>query len=230
MEISIIIPAYNEEKIIRKSISKVIEFLEHEKIEYELIVVDDCSTDRTGVIIKNFNSKKVILIKNKNNMGKGCAIKEGILNAKKDLILFSDADLSTPIKELSNLLKYIDDYDIVIGSRRIDGSLIKIKQPFYRTIPGRIFPILVNLMILRGIKDTQCGFKLFKRNAAKDIFQKQRIKGFCFDVEILYLAKKAGYKIKEVPITWNNSADSKVNIIADPIKMFIDLLKIWFRH
>lgn len=229
MEISIVIPAYNEEKVIRKNVFKIINFLKNKKIEYELIVVDDSSTDRTAEVIKNINSKKIRLIKNKKNMGKGYAIRKGILNAKKKLILFSDADLSTPIEELSNLLKYVNNYDIVIGSRSLDKSIIKIKQPLYRTIPGMIFPILVNLIILKGIKDTQCGFKLFKRNVANDIFKKQRIKGFCFDVEILHLAKNAGYKIREVPITWNNSEDSKVNVITDPVKMLIDLLKIRFR-
>lgn len=229
MEISIIIPAYNEEKIIGKSISKVIGFLENKKFDYEIIVVDDCSKDRTRSIINNFNSKKIILIENKKNIGKGYSIKKGILNAKKNLVLFSDADLSTPIEELNSLLKYIDDYDIVIGSRRMKKSVIKIKQPLYRRLPGNMFPILVNFIILKDIRDTQCGFKLFKRDAAKNVFKKQRIRGFCFDVEILYLAKNAGYKIKEVPITWNNFADSKVNAITDSIKMFIDLVKIRFK-
>lgn len=229
MEISIIIPTYNEEKIIEKSISKIISFLENKKFDYEIIVVDDCSKDRTKCIINNLNSKKIILIENKKNMGKGYSIKKGMLNAKKNLVLFSDADLSTPIEELNSLLKYIDDYDIVIGSRRMKKSVIKIKQPFYRRLPGKMFPILVNFIILKDIRDTQCGFKLFKRDVAKNVFKKQRIRGFCFDVEILYLAKNAGYKIKEVPITWNNFADSKVNTITDSIKMFIDLVKIRFK-
>ena len=228
MEISIIIPAYNEEKIIEKSISKIISFLENKKFDYEIIVVDDCSKDRTRSIINNFNSKKIILIENKKNIGKGYSIKKGILNAKKNLVLFSDADLSTPIEELNSLLKYTDDYDIVIGSRRMKKSVIKIKQPLYRRLPGNMFPILVNFIILKDIRDTQCGFKLFKRNSARAIFKKQKIDGFCFDVEIMYLAKKEGYKIKEVPVAWTNFRDSKVNPLVDSIKMFVDLMKIRF--
>lgn len=228
MEISVVIPAYNEGKIIGKNISKIISFLENKKFNYEIIVVDDCSKDGTSDIVKDFNSKKIVLLRNKKNMGKGHSIKRGILNAKKDLILFSDADLSTPIEELDSLLRYIDDYDIVIGSRG-EKSIIKIKQPIYRRIAGKMFPILVNFIVLKGIRDTQCGFKLFRKNLAKDIFKKQRIDGFCFDVEILYLAKNAGYKIKEVSVTWSNRADSKVNPIIDPIKMFIDLIRIKYK-
>ena len=230
MDISVIIPAYNEEKLIRNSISKIISIFENKKFDYEIIVVDDCSKDKTRDIVKSFHSRNVVLIKNKKNLGKGYSIKKGVLSAKKNLILFSDADLSTPIRELNHLLKYIGSYDIVIGSRRMDGSLITIKQPFYRRIPGRIFPILVNLIVLKDIRDTQCGFKLFKRDVAKDLFKKQTIKGFCFDVEILKLAIDSGYRIKEVPVIWENYLDSKINPIIDPIKMFTDLIKIRLKY
>ncbi|MBI2658451.1 glycosyltransferase family 2 protein [Candidatus Woesearchaeota archaeon] len=230
MEISVVIPAYNEEGRIKKSISAIMKFLENKKLGYEIIVVDDCSKDGTAAIVKGFKSGRLRLVSNSKNSGKGYSVKRGVLMSKKNLVLFSDADLSTPIESLDSFLKYIGDYDIVIGSRRMKGSVIAGRQPLHRRIPGKIFPVLVNLTTLRGIRDTQCGFKLFKRKAAMDIFRKQKIKGFCFDVETLYLAKSAGYKIKEVPVVWNNSAHSKLSPVKDSIRMFIDLIKIRLMH
>lgn len=229
MKISVIIPAYNEEKVIGKSISKIISFLENKKFNYEIIVIDDCSKDRTSNIVKDFNSKKIILIRNKKNMGKGYSVKRGVMNAIGDLVLFSDADLSTPISELTKFLPLSHEYDVVIGSRVLKESVV-LKQKFYRELVGTAFNLLVQLLLIRGIRDTQCGFKLFRKNVAKDIFKKQRIGGFCFDAEILYLAKNAGYKIKEVPIKWINAESSKVNPVTDSIKMFIDLVRIRLRY
>ena len=224
--ISIVIPAYNEEKRIGRSIKQIVKYLDKKKYSYEIIVVDDGSIDKTIDVVKKAGNKYVKIIKNKKNMGKGFSVKTGILNAKYPLVLFSDSDLATPIEELDKFMEYIKSYDIVIASRNLKESNIKVKQPVYRQLMGKTFPLLVNLIALGGFRDTQCGFKLFKTDAAKKIVSLQTFNRFSFDVEILFIAKKLGYKIKEAPVVWIDKEGSKVNPIKDSIKMLIDLFKI----
>jgi dolichyl-phosphate beta-glucosyltransferase len=229
MEISIVIPAYNEEKRIGKTLKKVYEYFKEKKIEFEIIVVDDGSNDKTVEIVEkfSFDKKEIRILKHEKNMGKGAAVKTGILNAKGELILFTDADLSTPIEEFEKLKKEIENgYDIAIGSRGLKDSKIVIPQPFYRRIIGKIFPFLVRLIVINDFKDTQCGFKLFKKEAGKKIFSQLKTDGFAFDVEVLARGKKENFKIIEVPVVWINSPYSSVKIFKDSFKMFISLLKI----
>jgi dolichyl-phosphate beta-glucosyltransferase len=229
MEISIVIPAYNEEKRIGKTLKKVYEYFKEKKIEFEIIVVDDGSNDKTVEIVEkfSFDKKEIRILKHEKNMGKGAAVKTGILNAKGELILFTDADLSTPIEEFKKLKKEIENgYDIAIGSRGLKDSKIVIPQPFYRRIIGKIFPFLVRLIVINDFKDTQCGFKLFKKEAGKKIFSQLKTDGFAFDVEVLARGKKENFKIAEVPVVWINSPYSSVKIFKDSFKMFISLLKI----
>jgi dolichyl-phosphate beta-glucosyltransferase len=148
-----------------------------------------------------------------------------MLAAKYGWILFTDADLSTPIEELDKFLPHLD-YDIIIGSRRQEDSSIEIKQPWYRSIPGKVFPLIVNALVLRGVRDTQCGFKLFRKNVAHFLFKKQQLEGFSFDAEILWLAKRKQYSIKEIGVVWINDLDSKLHPIKDSYNMFMELLKI----
>jgi len=231
MELSIVIPAYNEEKRLQKTLDVIVEFCKKKRIKYEIIVVNDGSTDKTKHIIQancRINTR-IMLVDNNKNRGKGYSVKHGVKKASGDLILFSDSDLSTPIEEYEKLKEYIDKgYDIAIGSRRIKGSEIKIKQPLHRRLIGKIFGLLVEILLLKGIKDTQCGFKLFRTNTAKNVFTQQRIRGYCFDVEILYISRNEyNAKIKEVPVTWINSAElSKVNVVKESPRMLKDLIKI----
>jgi dolichyl-phosphate beta-glucosyltransferase len=199
--LSIVIPVYNEEKRIEKTLNKILEYIKIKKIKYEIIIVDDFSKDKTIDVIKKFK-EKIIILKNNKNYGKGYSIKKGIENAKNELILFSDADLATPIEELDKMLGFINKFDIIIASRNLKESKIVIKQPFYRQLLGKTFPLLVRLLLISDIKDTQCGFKLFKNDIAKNIVKLQTINRFCFDVELLFIAKKLGYKIKEIPVIW----------------------------
>ena len=232
-QISVIIPAYNEQARIRNTIEKIVKYLKKNNYDYELLIVDDASSDNTSNIVKKLaiRDRNIKLLKNKINKGKGYSVKKGILNSKKPLILFLDADFSTPIEELRKFAIYLDRYSIIIGSRRLKGSNIVIKQPFYREFAGRVFNLFVRLLIVDGMNDTQCGFKLFKKDIATKIFSKQRLNGFGFDVEILFLAKKFGYKVKDIPVTWKDSAKhSKVNAIKHSIAMFFDLLKIRFNN
>lgn len=232
--LSIIIPAYNEEKRIGLTLSKICGFLKTKSYEYEVILVDDGSNDKTISEAKESElakTNKLKIVRNGMNKGKGFSVKNGILNSAGEYMLFSDADLSTPIEEADKLFGYIKKgYDIVIGSRSIAGSDVKVHQPFYREKMGRIFNFLVNSLLMGGFNDTQCGFKLFKGSIAREIGRELTIDGFCFDVEMLYLAKKKGYRIAEIGVVWENSPQSKVRVINSSLAMFIDLLKIRRRH
>jgi len=229
--VSIVVPVYNEEKRIKGSVEKIEEYFSNNGWLAEVILVDDGSKDgteeETKALLKMYTNLKVL--KNGKNSGKGFSIKRGVELAKGEYILFTDADLSTPIEEIDKLMKHINEADVVIGSRAMDGSRVIKQQPFYRTFSGKMFNYLVQLLVVKGIKDTQCGFKLFNAKQGKSIFSNIIIKGFAFDVEAIMIAKKLGYKTKEVPVKWENSNKSELNMYLDPIRMGIDLLIIWFR-
>jgi dolichyl-phosphate beta-glucosyltransferase len=232
MDFSIIVPAYNEAGRLGKSLDAILDFMKRWNNSFEVIVVDDGSKDATVQIVeeKMRNHKELKLIRLPSNKGKGYAVKTGILNAQGDYILFSDADLSTPIEELPKLFHWLKKgYDIAIASRACPGAKLEIHQPFYREFMGRLFNFLVRLFLLPGIYDTQCGFKLFRREAAREIFQRQRFSGFSFDFEVLYIAKRLGYKIKEVPVIWRHSPGSKVKVLRNGITSFIDIFKTRIR-
>jgi dolichyl-phosphate beta-glucosyltransferase len=206
--------------------------MERWDFSFEVIVVDDGSKDATSQIVQERmgTHKELKLISLPVNRGKGFAVKTGILNAQGKYILFSDADLSTPIEELPKLFHWINKgYDIAIASRACPGAVLEIRQPFYREFMGRLFNLLVRLFLLPGIYDTQCGFKLFRREVAREIFQRQRFSGFSFDFEVLYIAKRLGYKIKEVPVIWRHSPGSKVKVLRNGITSFIDIFKTRIR-
>lgn len=229
--ISIVIPAYNEDLRIQPTLEKVFAYCKDRFRDFEIIVVDDGSSDNTSSLVKNLGQhlENISLIHYSKNTGKGFAVRKGVLSARGDLLLISDADLSTPIEELEKLVPFIQtDYDIAIGSRGLRESEIVQRQPWYRETMGKIFNVFVRMLAVGGIRDTQCGFKLFRGDVARGLFSKARIEGFSFDVEILYLAKKAGYTIKEVPVRWINSPFSSVVLMSDPIKMFLELFKIRF--
>jgi dolichyl-phosphate beta-glucosyltransferase len=225
-----IIPSYNDKKIIEPTLQKCIKYLSKNFDRYEIIVVDDGSKDGTDKVISKYFGKNVKLLKNEKNKGKGFSVKKGILAAKYPFVLFSDSDLATPIEEVKNLFNFIKEYDVVIASRNMKESDVKTKQCFFRHTIGKTFPKLVNLLVLKGIKDTQCGFKLFKTSKAKRIVSLQTFDRFSFDVEILFIAKKLGYKIKEVPVIWIDKQGSTVNPIKDSIKMLIDLFRIKYNY
>jgi dolichyl-phosphate beta-glucosyltransferase len=227
--VSLILPAYNEEKRIPSTLQKISLYLNNVNYAYEVIVVDDGSTDQTVPVSREaaISCQNFKIVQNKVNKGKGYAVKTGVFHAEGNIIVFSDADLSTPIEELPKLLKSLEEgYDIAIGSRALQHSEIHLHQAWYREEMGRTFNFLVQTLLLKGIQDTQCGFKGFKRSVAKHLFQKQRIAGFSFDVEVLYLGRKFGYRIIEIPVTWSNSKETKVSLLGDPTRMLIDLLKI----
>ncbi len=230
MELSVIIPAYNEEKRIRKTLETVIAYLDRKKHNYEIIVVNDGSTDKTKEVIQEFvkdsGNKKIKVHDNPCNKGKGYSVKQGFLAATKLWILFTDADLSTPIEELETCMRHAGTAAVVIGSRNLPMSQIVVKQPFLRSTLGKLFPFFVRLLLLPEIRDSQCGFKLFRKDVAAAVAKRQQIEGFCFDVEQIFIVKKCGFIIKEVPITWSNDERSKIRVIRDSLFMFFDLLRI----
>lgn len=233
--ISIVIPAFNEEKRIGSSLKKLAKFLSNRPEVFEVIVVNDASTDRTEEVARSFSNKfsnfRLINLKTSPHGGKGLAVNKGVLAAKGDIVVFTDADFSTPINELDKLLnKLHSGFDIAIGSRALDRTLVKTKQSFIRESIGKIFNLLVRKIIGTQIKDTQCGFKAFNMPVSKDLFEKARIFDFGFDVELLYLAKRKGLKIAEVPVIWYNFPESRVHPIKDSIAMFLDLFKIRLYH
>lgn len=231
MNISVVIPAYNEEKRIGPTLRQVTAFLQKHFDSYEIIIIDDCSDDRTDEVVSEYKEHNVRVIRNDTNKGKGYSVKRGIQNARYPLVLFTDSDLSTPIEELERFIQHINDgYDIVIASRNLKGSTIKVEQPFYRQVLGKTFPLLVNLLILKGFKDTQCGFKLFRTDAAKKIIELQTFERFSFDVELLFIAIKNGFKVKEAPVVWIDRKGTKVNPLTDGFSMLIDLFKIRYNN
>jgi dolichyl-phosphate beta-glucosyltransferase len=230
--LSIVIPAYNEEAFIKNTLDRVGEYLNGRYPSYEIIVVCDGCKDNTAEVAKEAakDNLKIRVLDRKTNMGKGFSVRQGCLEAKGDYVIFTDADLSTPIDEIEKLLKSLEEgYDIAIGSRALKESDIQIRQAWYREIMGKIFNLLVQTFAIKGIRDTQCGFKGFKKEVARKIFQRQTINGFGFDVEVIYIARVLGYNIKEVPVRWLNRAASKVNPLTHSFQMLTDLIRIRLR-
>ena len=226
--LSIVVPAYNEEDRLRKTLPEFLKFLAASKKPVEIIFVDDGSHDNTSEVIRKSieGLKNARLIKFSVNRGKGAAIREGMLYARGKFRIFADADSSSPIWQAEKLLQAADEKTVVIGSRYVSGSLIKIKQPFYRIFGSRIMNLFIRIILLPDIKDTQCGFKLFPQRAVAEIFPKIRLTRFSFDLEVLALAKAFGYRIKEVPIEWEDNPHSTVDPVKDGLKLLRDAIRI----
>ncbi len=229
--LSVIIPAYNEEKRIAETLSEVCTYLSGQSYVYEIIVVNDGSKDKTVECVERFISEgnNLQIIDNWENMGKGHAVRQGLMKAIGEYRLFMDADNSTPVAEIEKFFKFLkSDNGIVIGSRSISGSIIIKSQPFYRVILGRFYVLLVRMITgLGDIKDTQCGFKLFSAGAIKEVLPLCKINGWSFDVEMLIIARKLGYKIYEVPIHWIHHSQTKVKFLP-MVTMILDLVRIRF--
>jgi len=228
-QLSIVIPAYNEERRLGLTLQKVDAYARKKRLSVELLVVDDGSSDTTAALVKQMarRMKSLRLIAQGRNQGKGAAVKAGVLAARAPRILFSDADLSTPIEELPRLQAALDaGAEVAIGSRALDRSRISVRQPLYREAAGRLFNQMVQLVSVPGVHDTQCGFKLFDSNAGKRLFALQQVPRFGFDVEVLYLARKAGYRIAEISVMWVNSPETKVRPVRDGARAFLDLALI----
>ena len=230
--LSIVVPAFNEARRLGPALRQIRAYVERKAVDAELIVVDDGSSDATAEVVDGFDAGAipVQLLRNRINRGKGYSVRRGMRRARGRILLMTDADQSTPIWEIEKALGFFDEgYDVVIGSRDMDESDISEHQPWYRRILGQALRGLRRRVMLGDIRDTQCGFKLFSREAGKRIFAELHDEGFAFDCEVLLLARKMGYRIKEVGVVWCNDPDSRVHPIRDPVKMFASLVKIRWR-
>ncbi len=227
--VTVVIPAYNAGNVSVGTLDPVRQYLEPADMPHEIIVVDDGSTDDTAAIVSGYGHD-VRLLSNGRNRGKGYTVRHGILEGKCDWVLFMDADNATAVDQLERFAPHAADHDVLIASRRLEESKILRPQPKFRQMLGRTFPYFARLFALPEIRDTQCGFKVFRRDAAQGIFGRQKSEGFCFDVEVLLIAKRLGFRIGEVAIQWDNPASSTVRVSLDPIKMLLDLIRISWRH
>ena len=226
MKLSIIIPVYNEGSILKKNIETIEKFFKN-KFKFEIIVIDDGSTDNSLSILNAIKSKNFKLLSNQINSGKGYSIKRGINESTGEIILTTDADLSAPIGEFNKLYKkYSEKIPFVIGSRNKSNSVLNYKQNYSRDILGKIFNYLTKLILNLNYRDTQCGFKLYNSNKIKSIIKLCDVNRFCIDVEILYLASLKSIQVFEEGIEWNYNTKSTVKLLIDPLNMFIDLVKI----
>jgi dolichyl-phosphate beta-glucosyltransferase len=231
--LSVVVPCYNEELRLPRTIEQIERYLGSRSDRYELILVDDGSADGTRRAMEEAaaRNKSIRIVALPVNRGKGRALAEGVRVSRGDYVLVTDADLSTPIEELPKLEAALAaGAGVAIGSRAIKGSRVELSQPIYRVLMGKAFNIIVQLVLLPGIWDTQCGFKLFRGDIARDVFEGLTTDGFGYDPEVLYLAKKKGVRIAEVPVVWRNSAPTKVNAIRSSLDMFRHVLRIRFRH
>lgn len=236
--LSVVVPAYNEERRLPQTLQAILAYLARQEYSSEVIVVDDGSVDRTTEVVESFRAQHptVTLVRN-DHRGKGYAVRTGMLAAQGHILLFSDADLSTPIEEIAELLPWFEHgYGIVIGSREGSGAK-RIQEPGYRHLMGRVFNLIVRLLTVRGIDDTQCGFKAFRDDVARVVFGRMKLYGdharpvtgsmvTGFDVEVLFIGFKCGYKIKEVPVEWRYGTETKVNPLKDSWRNFRDVVRV----
>lgn len=229
VDLSVVIPVFNEEERIINTISLLSRYLDQHHRAYEVIISDDGSHDGGPRLVeKRFaGSQEVRLIRDHRNRGKGAAVRRGVLAARGDAVVFTDADLSYPVETIGHCVEALQDYDVAVGSRNLPGSAIDVEPPLLRRFTGAAFKTLVRHLFLPGFTDTQCGFKGFRSEAAKRVFSASAANGFAFDVEILALARLYGYSITELPVRLLvDSSDSTINLTSDPVKMFAELVRI----
>jgi len=227
-ELSIVIPAFNEELRLPATLERIATYLERSRRDVEVLVVDDGSKDRTATVAESLRSKIPTLrvVPNGVNRGKGYSVRHGVREARGRIVLFTDADLSAPIEEADKLVDALENFDVAIGSRAVNRSLITVHESPFREFAGIIFNKLVRLILWLPFVDTQCGFKAFVRDRCQIIFEQQTIERFGFDPELLYLARRHGLRAVEVPVRWGHSPATKVNMLRDSLQMFLDVFVI----
>jgi dolichyl-phosphate beta-glucosyltransferase len=225
--LTIIIPAHNEEKRLPQTLEQVFTFLNSQPYSAEVVVVENGSIDHTLDIARSYaEGQPNLCVIHEDQSGKGLAIRRGMLESNGDYRFFADADLSMPVAEISRFIPpQLPDFDIAIASREAPGA-VRYGEPFHRHLTGRVFNTVIRLLLLPGLNDTQCGFKCFRGAVAEDLFRRQTFPGWAFDVELLYIARLQGYRITEIPIPWYFNSESKVSLVRDSWRMFLDVLSI----
>lgn len=225
-KLSIIIPARNEERRLPKTLDDVVSYVARQSFLTEVIIVVNASTDRTLEIAGDYVARyPFVRVLCEELPGKGRAVRKGMLAATGTLRFFADADLSMPVNEISRFIKAAEQAPIVIASRETTGA-IRYNEPYYRHLVGRIFNTIIRLLVLPALQDTQCGFKMFSAGVSKELFSRQTLSGWAFDVELLYIACRRGYSVIEIPVPWYFNPESKVNVLRDSFRMFFDLINI----
>ena len=232
---SLVMPAFDESARIERAVMEIAAWSRGRPggWDWEVIVIDDGSSDGTGALARraaNAEKLPIEVLRHGKNRGKGAAIRTGVLASSGDPVLVSDTDLSTPLAEWVKLAERLPTHPVAIGSRAVDEELVRKRQPFYRQFMGKTFNAFVRLFAVPGIRDTQCGFKLFRGDIARQLFAEARIDRFAYDVEILFLARRRGIAIAEVPVLWFNSPESKVAVVRDSLRMLRDLVRIRWIH
>ncbi len=228
-DLSVIIPAYNEESRIVPTVQDIVGYCRGGRRAFEVILVDDGSRDGTTAVARVLSEEfpELRVIRLAANRGKGYAVRTGVVNAIGRLVLFADADGATPIAEVERLESAIDSgVDVAVGSRALRGTGVQVHAKLYRHLIGRTFHLLVEWLADGGVKDTQCGFKLFRSAVAQDLFSRMRMNGFSFDVEVLVMARRRGYRVAEIPVNWTHRPGSKVRLTLDSLQMAADLVRI----
>ncbi len=229
-ELSVVIPAFNEAERLGPSLERALAYLERRGASFELLVVDDGSGDGTGRVASSYAGRGVRLLTHAVNRGKGAALRTGVLASAGAAVLVSDADFSTPIDELPKLERRLADAELVLGSRAVPGAELRERQPLYRELMGKAFNLLIRILGIRGLHDTQCGFKLLRGDVGRQLFAEMVVDGFAYDVEMVWLAQRHGYRVVEVGVVWANSAASKVDPIRSSLEMFRDVIALRLRR
>ena len=229
MDLSVVIPAYNEALRLGPTLQRVVEYLRLRGLRYEVLVVDDGSADATVEVAERFSGDGVRVLPQGVNRGKGAVLRVGVLASRGREVLLMDADLSTPIEEIEKLQPYLAKAPVVLGSRSVAGSDITQRQPFYREWMGRTFNLVIRMLGVRGLRDTQCGFKLLDGDVARQLFAELTIERFAYDVELVWLARQHRYEVVEVGVRWADSASSRVNPLSDSSRMLWDVLALRWR-
>ncbi len=229
-ELSVVIPAFNEARRISPSLEAILSYLSDRGTSHEVLLADDGSTDGTADVAQAFSGRGVRILRSPDNRGKGAATRRGVLASAGDHVLLTDADLSTPIADLVKLEARLGDAAVVLGSRAVSDSRVLEHQPAYRELMGKTFNKLIRLAGVWGINDTQCGFKLLDGIAARRVFAEMVTPGFAYDVELVWLARRLGFEVAEVGVTWVNSPDTRVRALTDPPRMLLEIARFRWRH